>query len=199
MAGGSGCRLSKPNPTRHHYLLDVQRPTHAAPPRTREVLRVRPFRVAPAFDQRSLVYRRTDTGYESDFYHLFAADPGSLLAEATRGWLADAGVFDSVLPSASLLTSTFTLDGTVSRLYGDFRDLNAPRAVLALELTLSADRSPGPGVRLQRRYQTESRFEGTSPEALVQAWNRCLEEVFRSLEKDLQSLEWLHDTPNHPR
>ena len=189
----AGCALSKPNPTKHEYLIETRRHAHAAPPRTKAVVKVRPFRVGAAFDQRSFVYRTGEAQYESDFYNQFLVIPGNMLAEQTRNWLADAGIFESVLPVTSELSGTFKLEGNITGLYGDFRDPQTPQAILAIEFLLLRNSPSGTTGRFQRAYRHETKLDDVSAAALAQGWNKCLEEVLKAFEKDLLTLRWMKE------
>ena len=69
-------------------------------------------------------------------------------------WLTDAGLFHLVLGNYSKIMPDVLLEGSVASLYGDYRDINRPKAVL--EIQFFPD----------RRYQAQ--IPGPAPKTITQ-------------------------------
>jgi cholesterol transport system auxiliary component len=174
-------------PDKRYFVLEV--PAQASPsnPTASETLQVSNIRVSPRYADRSFVYRTSESGYESDFYNQFLVAPASLITEEVRKGLIDAQTFKHVIGSANQSQPSYVLEGAVNALYGDFRNADAPRAVLEMEFFLSSDIPAKPGILLQKRYAKSIPLAGRSPEALVKGWNQALEEILTSLTADLKA------------
>jgi cholesterol transport system auxiliary component len=195
IALGTGCSFKKPHPARQTFLLETGRssglPVHDAAP---AILRVRPASVTAPFDDKAFVYRDTDLGYETDFYHQFLVPPRVLLTEVTRQWLSDSGLFLSVLDSSSRVAPTHTLESNVTALYGDYRNPAAPQAVLALRFHLLRETATGPQVQFHRAYHEAIPIERPGAESLARSWSLALERILIAFESDLANLD-LYPTP----
>jgi cholesterol transport system auxiliary component len=183
-----GCiGLERSYPDKHYFVLDAGVNTNPSDSSVNETLQVSSIRVSPRYADRSFVYRTSEAGYESDFYNQFLVSPTSLITEEVRKDLTASQVFKYVISSSSPLQPSYVLDGTVNALYGDFRNSNAPKAVLEMEFFLTSEIPEKPGILMQKRYAKSIPLSGRSPEALVKGWNQALEEILTSLATDLQA------------
>jgi hypothetical protein len=110
-----------------------------------------------------------------------------MLTEEVRKGLARAQLFQAVIGGASHLEPGHILEGSVNALYGDFRDAGSPRAVMEMEFFLTRDGALKADIVVQKRYLKTVPLNGRSAEALVQGWNRGLEEILTALFADLKS------------
>jgi uncharacterized lipoprotein YmbA len=200
----SGCvSFERSYPDRRYFVLELPRENAPANPAGRGVLQLAAVRVSPRYADRNFVYRRGDTRFESDYYNQFLISPSTLLTEEIRRALERAGIFRYVVGPAHPLTPTHVLDSSVNVLYGDFRDLQAPEAVIEIEFFLSREAPAQPqslaqvgsaenadlasGIVFHKRYQRIEPVAERTPAALVQGWNRALENIVMSLIADLKA------------
>jgi cholesterol transport system auxiliary component len=183
----AGCvSIEKSYPDKRYFVLDIAADARSQNAGETGTLQIASARVSPRYADRSFIYRRTETQFESDFYNQFLISPGVLVAEELRQGLSQSGIFKFVVGSANALTATHTLEIVVNTLYGDFRDFRAPKAVMEIEFFLSQEGSPS-GILFHKRYHSAIPFEGRNPEALVQGWNRALKAISGSLVGDLKA------------
>lgn len=182
----SGCiRLESSYPEKRYFLIDISRQEDVSPRATDEVLRVVTFSVSPQYEGKDFVYRKGDVVYESDFYNEFLISPSDMFTEQIRQWVARSGLFGQVADLASYNEPTFFLGGTVTAMYGDFRNVSAPKAIMEIEFLLSRDVSDKGEVAFQKRYHTEIPLDRASAQALVKGWNEALRQILTDFEKDL--------------
>jgi cholesterol transport system auxiliary component len=172
---------------RRYFLLHAGGEHTPAKSNADGILKISHLRVSPRYDGKGFVYRTADTSYETDFYHQFLVPPGAMLTDQVQQALSQASIFEYVVNSASQLEPTHLLEGTVDALYGDFSDMAAPRAVLAMSFLLSRAGSNGPEVILQKHYRKTEPLQTRTPEALVNGWNSALEAILTALVADLKS------------
>jgi ABC-type uncharacterized transport system auxiliary subunit len=151
-----------------------------------QILLVSSLHISPRYADKSFVYRTSDSGYEADFYHQFLTPPDSMLGEEVRKGLAGSPVFKYVVGPSSQLRPDYVLEGSVNALYGDFRNLDKPAAVLEIEFFLHSEDSNRPGVLLHKRYAKTIPISARSPEALVKGWSEALGEIVSDLNADLE-------------
>jgi ABC-type uncharacterized transport system auxiliary subunit len=171
---------------KRHYILEAARPAPLAETRSDAVLEVRRFTIDAAFANKGLVYRLDEFAYEPDFYQEFLVAPAIMITAKTRLWLAQSGLFQRVLTLGSRLEPTYTLEGDITALYGDFRDEAAPKAVMELHCFLLSDADPGRAVVFGKVYEASSPLQSTTADVLVEALNNCLVDILERLEADLQ-------------
>ena len=121
-----GCSLKQASPAKQTFLLEAARSGDARSGGSGAVLRVREVHVAPAFEGRGFVYRTSEFGYKSDFYHEFLTAPRNLIAGQLQSWLGASRLFRGVVPLGAAGEATHVISANVSALYGDFRDASAP-------------------------------------------------------------------------
>ncbi|HEY2921007.1 MAG TPA: ABC-type transport auxiliary lipoprotein family protein [Candidatus Binatia bacterium] len=183
----SGCvNLERGYPEKRYFVIDLG--DSAQPPNAagNQTLLVSSLRISPRYADKSFVYRTSDAGYESDFYNQFLTSPDIMISEEVRKGLAASPAFKYVVGPASQLQPNFVLEGSVNALYGDFRNLNGPSAVLEIEFFLHNEDAGNPGIVLQKRYAKTVALSGRSPEALVKGWSQALGSILTDLSSDLQ-------------
>jgi cholesterol transport system auxiliary component len=183
---GAGC--SQPAPVKSTFLLEPARGVPAAAVTRRATLKVDPVSVAGPFRGRSLVYRESELKYEADFYNEFLIAPGAMIGEKIASWLAEAGLYQAVLPPDGAFDADQHLEAFVSELYGDFRDPAHPAAVVTIKFFLT-DAKAAEGVfawtaELRGRRDIPSR----SAEALVAGLNAAFGDVLQQLATALGAL-----------
>ena len=182
----TACSFTRPSPVKQTYLLEpVVLPAAAA--QKNATLRIGALAVAAPFRGRQLVYRSDDLKYEADFYSEFFVTPAAMLSEATARALVSANLFKRVIPpGAAPEDGDYVLDGFVNELYGDARDPAKPAAALSITFYLSAlNPASGPSVIWSREYQQRVPISGSSPDAVVRAWNTELASILGELARDL--------------
>ena len=193
-AAALGCANVKSDyPEKHHYMFSAQR-TGEARSGSAATLRVRRLRASPAFARRQMVYRTGRLTYESDYYNELFVQPADLVGDETRTWLAQSGLFAHVVDSAARAEARYVLDGTVLRIYGDYTDPGAPRAVLIVQFILSDDSGAAPRILHMKDYTAEVDIGAAEPAALAEGWTDALEALLTELEGDLAAL----DMPEEP-
>ena len=186
----TGClSLNKPAAEKRYFSLMVNRPETAPPDPKGLVLRISPFNISPVYAGKSLVYRDKNLEYQSDFYNEFLVDPGPMIRTQVGLWLTDAGLFHLVLGNYSKIMPDVLLEGSVASLYGDYRDINRPKAVLEIQFFLIDDTKPKSRVLLQKQLRREIPVMTMSPEDLVNGWNEALRQVLTDFEEALRQTD----------
>ncbi|HVO95950.1 MAG TPA: ABC-type transport auxiliary lipoprotein family protein [Terriglobales bacterium] len=181
-----GCvSLERSYPDKRYFVIEIPGDAKAASPESDRVLLMLNLHISPRYGDTSFVYRTSDTAYESDFYNQFLSSPATMISEEIRKRLSASPVFKFIIGPASQLTANYVLEGSINALYGDFRNLSAPRAVLELEFFLRSDDPAKPGILLHRSYTKSVPISQRSPEALVAGWNQALEAIVSMLLADL--------------
>ncbi len=175
----SGCAYNRRN-----FVLEVSRDRPQQEISKGVVLDVQSFNVDTAFSNRSLVYRKNQSEYETDFYNQFLIKPDDMITEKTRGWLSESGLFKLVLEPGSYTEATHMLEGNIIALYGDFREESSPKATAKIRFFLVklSDKS----VVFTNTDEAASEFKDRTAESLIEAFSVCLTNILSDLEKDLQ-------------
>lgn len=177
-------------PEKRHFVLQIDRDgkaTHNAGDKAFPgVLKIRRFRVSPRYSGRSLVYRKTDVVFETDFYNEFLTAPGANLTEEVRRWLVESRLFARVADSTSRAEACYYLEAQVNSLYGDLRNTASPRSTVEIQFfVLKTDDV----VLFDRTYTETVSAGGGDPEALIVAMNTAVQNVLAKLESDLAGSE----------
>jgi hypothetical protein len=178
--------LDRPPADKRRFLLDAARagarPAPAAGPADSH-LTVAAFRVQAPWAANGFVHRLRGGELRADFTHEFFVPAGVMLAEITRRWLVDAGLFTSARPEGSRAPATHWLEADVLELSVDARDPAARAAVLEIEFVLLDDARRA----VQRaRHAHRAPLRDDAPETIVAGWNTCLAAVLTALEASLR-------------
>lgn len=183
----SGCgELGIDAPEKHTYVLDVGRVGEPAGYSNGKILQVRQFRISSRFAGTQLVYRTGEFSYETDFYNIFLSPPAGNVTEEFRQWFADSGLFGSVVNPSSRVVAELLVEGNISALYGDYTDLNAPKAVMEIEIFMVQRNGGDDRVEYHDVYREEVELESRRAEALIAGLNTCLDRTLKSMETVLK-------------
>lgn len=169
-----------------YFILNAVRQGESIGTRADWVLEVRRFTVDSAFAGKGLVYRTGEFEYKSDFYNEFLVSPAAMITDKTRNWLAESGLFKTVLDAGTAIDATHTLEGNVTEMCGDFRDRSSPQAQIEIRIFVLKIKAGGESVPVfGQTYRSSASIVSENPEHLVEALDKCLEEILSELEKDL--------------
>jgi len=181
--------LERSYPEKRYFVVELAENTQRSNLAGDQTLLVSGLRISPRYADKSFVYRTSESGYESDFYNQFLTSPDTMLSEELRKGLAVSPAFKYVIGPSSQLQPNYVLEGSVNALYGDFRNLDKPAAVLEIEFFLHNEDSANPGIVLQKRYTKTVSLSGRSPDALVKGWSQALSAVLSELNSDLEKIK----------
>jgi uncharacterized lipoprotein YmbA len=186
----SGCvTLERDYPEKRYFVVELGESAPRSNPAGNRTLMVSGLRISPRYADKSFVYRTSDSGYEADFYNQFLTSPDVIFSEELRRGLSASSAFRHVVGPSSPLQPNFVLEGSINALYGDFRNLDKPAAVLEIEFFLHHEDGNNPGIVLQRRYVKTVPIAARSPEALVKGWSQALGAILTDLNADLGKIK----------
>jgi len=181
----TGC-LSRPALVRQAFALENPSLTGVPAKKGEGVLAIRSCDVSPLFEGRAFVYRIGAEAYEVDPYAGFLIPPARALAIPLRASLRGSGIFRDVAEPGSLLQPDRLLEVHVAELYGDFRPLAAPAAVLSMRfLFFRVEKGLPPVVWFERNYSRRMALPENSAGSLIGGWNKALAEIMNEVVADL--------------
>ena len=142
------------------------------------------FSVETPFDGKSLVYRVGEQRYEKDAYNAYIATPSNMIANASRQWLDQSGIFRITVAQGTSFFPFYTLQATVDELYGDYRA--KPEAVVSVQffLTVTNPNLTNPLITA-KRYTQRVALANSLPQTLVLGQQQALAEILQQFEADL--------------
>lgn len=182
---GACVTLERSYPADKRYFMieaqDGKRPSQDGT----HILSMQNLYISPRYADRNFIYRTSETEYETDFYNQFLSAPATMITEEVRQALAAARLFKVVLGPSNPLPANYVLEGSINVLYGDFRNLRAPAAVLEIEFLLHNENPTQNEIVMQKRYRRSIPLSERTPEALVKGWNQALAEIITMFVTDL--------------
>jgi len=188
MAGCAG--LEKPYPAKQYFAIDAGDPATVETRNEGIVVRVLRLRITEPFARQSFVYRKSASEYETDYYHVFTADPAMLLTGETIQWLDATELFDAVIDTASSIDHQYLLESQATTLCGDFTTGQTPRAMIEAKFFLIDDRGAESVIKFQREYNETEELPQTDAQALAEGWGKCYGRILATLTDDLSKLEF---------
>ena len=185
-----GCGvLSRPALVKQYYLLDTAAEAPTAAPVFPFAIKVVAFEVAPAFEDRALVYRIDDQRYESDFYNGFFVTPRSMITSRVAEWLGARRIFSAALPPSSALDAPYAMEGLVNALYGDLRNAAEPGAVFTMQVFITQTGTLERRILLERTYSHAVRVADRSADSVSKGMSLAFQQCLADLERDLRALD----------
>lgn len=175
--------LEKPYVEKHFYLVEAKRAEALPAPSNGLTLITRSFQVSPTYQDRGLITKTDDLSVKSDFYSQFFVSPGAMIEQSAAGWLARAGLFETVASGVSRLPPTHALEGVVSAIYGD---MPHSKAVIELQLIAIDVRSADNKIIARGDYTQAEPVPDTQPASLVAGWDRALATILADFEAKLR-------------
>lgn len=148
-------------------------------------LLVKKFLINPSFDSHSLVYQITKNEYKTDYYNEFISYPAKLITEKIAEYLYASEYFKPALIQMKK-DIDFRLSGKITKLYGDFKDINKPEAVMELRIILEKKTGSTFNAISGKTYLTRVPISSTAPAHLVEGWNKGLEKNMIQFTRDLK-------------
>ncbi len=187
-----GCEaMSQPFPEKEFFGIDAGDSPAPAKQMTDSAVRVRRLSIAPPYDGRSFVYKVGQSKYKTDYYNGFVTSPDHLLTGELTQWLTEAKLFAAVVGSTGEADHRYVLDGSVSELYGDYTDANAPKAVIKARFFLLDDSQAETRVVFQKTYRKAPSLREANPEAVAAGLGAAFREVLTELTADISQTKLL--------
>lgn len=181
-----GCiTLERSYPADQRYFMIEAQDGKSLSSEGTHILSVQNLYISPRYADRNFIYRTSETEYETDFYNQFLSEPATMISEEVRQALAATRLFKIVLGPSNSQPANYLLEGSVNVLYGDFRNLRAPAAVLEIEFLLHNENPTQNEIVMQKRYRRSVPLSERTPEALVKGWNQALAEIITMFVTDL--------------
>ncbi|MDD5217307.1 MAG: hypothetical protein PHN49_06970 [Candidatus Omnitrophica bacterium] len=192
-----GCvQLPKRFPEIKTYVLDLKAGEHKPYTGTPVSIRLKPFTALPEFSDRYLIYRTTETNYESDFYNQLMTSPAAMVKEQAERWLKSSPWVRFIADTDFAASPHYVLNGKLLEFYGDYRRDSEPAAVLNLEWTVSHVRGGKTTILFQKIYSQSVPLPAISPRALVEGWGAGFGRIMADFEADFeQRLAKSSETP----
>ncbi len=109
-----------------------------------------------------------------------------MITEKARTWLSESGLFKRVLDPGSQIDPTHIVEGNITSLYGNFRDKSSLTAVMEIRIfLLKVETGTEPVPAFGETYKSSVGLESKDAESLVRAFDHCLKEILKDLERDL--------------
>ena len=181
-----GCvTLERSYPADQRYFMIEAQDGKSLSSEGTHILSVQNLYISPRYADRNFIYRTSETEYETDFYNQFLSEPATMISEEVRQALAATRLFKIVLGPSNSQPANYLLEGSVNVLYGDFRNLRAPAAVMEIEFLLHNENPTQNEIVMQKRYRRSVPLSERTPEALVKGWNQALTEIISMFVSDL--------------
>lgn len=187
LAGCSGIIKDFPEP--NLFAISPPRiPGEAGTHDTGKGILIRQFDISPEFESSFFIYKESDNRFTGDYYNKFMVSPARMITDAVKEAMYNS-VFFRPAPASAPAAIEYRLWGKIISLYADVQHPENPRAVMALRLTLEQETGTGFVPKINQVYTVSRPTAKPRPADLVQAWNRCLEQILTDFFRDVATLE----------
>jgi cholesterol transport system auxiliary component len=177
--------IKKDFPEKKSFLLELSPSKGQARSMPKEWnVKLRKVSVSSKYLDKSFVYRRSESKYESDFYDEFLISPQQNLSEELVKYLDASGAFLSTSDMNSRIEATHYIEADFTGLYGDFREKGFPKSYMEVQLRVFDDRTAEYTPIFRKNFSKSIPMKDESPESLVDGWNQALAEICNDFIKD---------------
>lgn len=189
VCGLTGC-LSRPAMNKQTFAFSMSTIAATNILASNRVLGIRNLQIATPFEGRSFVYRTGEFSYVRDPYAEFLESPDEELIASVRGRLRGNGDFSAVVEAGSALKPDTLVEVSVNQLFGDFRQLNHPAAILTMRFLFFNATNGVPGrLIFQQEYSRSIPLSIPAADMLMDGWERALSEIMTQVSSDFRHLE----------
>ena len=178
----------------HYYIIDIDRGLMATEFAKGRVLRLLPVRVTSQFRGEEIVFRVGEDEYQAQENELFFSTPEEMFTDQFRRWLEKTGLFTQIVMDDSV-AADYVMEAAVTALYGDKRERQLPQSVLEMQFFLMDGKSSTPRALFQTGLRAEVEITETTAAETVKGWRFALEELFSTVEADLNGYFAERNTP----
>lgn len=186
----AGCGIGPGDlPPVHQYMLTIKYPKQRSTPMTDNLIEILPAVTVREYSGQEFVYRTKGSQFMSDYYHTFFIPPSDMVTEMTLAYLKRAGIFEYASLANSLVKHfNFILKPVVEALYADYQNPARPKAVVAIRFILYNNDAHKQKVVFTKVYRQVIPLRVKTNQALVYAWNRGLQNIYRQFGRQLASI-----------
>jgi len=155
--------------------------------RLKSTILIKQFSIDPAFDSHSLVYRVDKIRYIYDYYNEFVSSPAKLVSDKIAETLYASTCFQPALAKKPE-DIEYRLSGKIIKLYGDFQNINDPKAIMEIRMILEQKKNRVFQQIISKTYSDAQMISSATPEHLIKGWNRGLSTIMTDFIKDFTRL-----------
>lgn len=176
----AGCvNLSTKYLAQQQYGLSVKQPS-PVPHKTDKILEIYYPNIAAQFSGSNFVYKANESEYTNDFYNKFFTSPVDDIDQSVIKYLQNSRLFKYASDDITPLRPDYILKTNVTELYADYRDKNAPRAVMSVQFTL-VNTEDKPQIIMNKTFRQSILLRDKSSISLIVGWNKCLQNILSRL------------------
>jgi ABC-type uncharacterized transport system auxiliary subunit len=168
------------------YLIDYPAPVFEKPIRIDETIRIGRFRVAGAYNNPNMIFRRDNYLVDSFNYNKWAVNPADMVGDNLLRDMQSSGLFRAVFSRYAPDEGRYILQGGVEEFFLRM-DETGRAAVVSLEITLqdTKQREATKRILFQRKYRGEETLGSQSPEGYCRAMSLAMEKLSRRITSDV--------------
>lgn len=169
--------------TQTHYGISVPTPAKVSHKKVGTLELAYP-EISSQFAGLSFVYRIDELKYTSDFYNVFFSPPADQINYNVLKYLESAKPFAYISDNAYPIKPDYILKTNINDLYADYRNQNAPRAVISMRFVLIKTKDE-PKVVLDKTFKERVLLTQKTSDALVKSWNKGLQRILENFTADI--------------
>ena len=143
------------------------------------------FTAAPDFKTNQFIYKK-GSQYIKDYYNRFFSPPEKMIQTKYAKWLINTGLLKNVSTKSQASFSDFILKGELLEIYCDRTKSTTSYAIIKIRFSLikyiEADKTI-----MEKDLYSRVEFKHFSADDLVEAWTKCLQNIFQTLNSEISS------------
>jgi len=185
MAGGC-TSLRQPVRRIDYYLLEYAAPVMKGKPPLPFVIRIDSFRVSPAYNSSSIIYREEPYERNAYVYHKWRANPGDLVTYFLARDMGQSSLFSGAFAMKSRISPSHVVQGTVDEFY-EHDGPGSWQAVLGISIALLKSIEPdiSKQILFQQRYRESEDCAREGPQALAEAMSKAMGRISERVISDI--------------
>ena len=143
------------------------------------------FTAAPDFKTNQFIYKRGNQ-YIKDYYNRFFSPPEKMIQTKCAKWFINTGLLKNVSTKSQASSSDFILKGELLEIYCDRTKNTTSYAIIKIQFSIIRYSEPEKTI-MEKDLYSKVEFKHFSAEDLVDAWTKCLHNIFQTLNSEISS------------
>ncbi|MCD4743850.1 MAG: hypothetical protein K8R67_15415 [Desulfobacteraceae bacterium] len=187
----SGCNLinlNKTEPEKTYYAfneIENHKGSKKHQPLSSELILMQ-FTSTPEFRGNKFIYKKKNQ-FVKDYYNRFFFPPEKMIQSICAKWLNNSEIFKTVSTKSQASSSDLILKGKILEIYCDRTEHTTSYAIIKIRFSLKKYNAADKTI-VEKDLYSKIKFNDFSSDNLINAWKKCLEKIFQSLESEISSV-----------
>lgn len=166
------------------YTIDLSASKNVGSDGVGLAIKITDFGISQEFDTRNLVILKDQNNYVKDYYQQFVIDPAIMIKQQSGQYLNAKAEMGTILPEQSVIEPDYIIEAEISRLFGDFTDIDSPTAVMQIHFYVIKFANRQTELSFEKVYTANVKIKDNSAASLIEGYETALVQILDRFSSD---------------